>query len=542
MNKKAFIGLLTFVLGMMAVSHAHAGTATLTWNANNESDLSGYKVYYDTTSHSGNCPSGFGLNVVSVGNVTTHTFNNLTDGQTYYFQVTAIDTSSNESTCSAQVSKVIAATDTTTPITTASPLGGSYASAQTVTMSVNETATVYYTLDGSTPTIASTQYTGPISITSTKTLKYFAKDTAGNSEAVKTQAYTITIPDTTAPITTASPLGGSYASAQTVTMSVNETATVYYTLDGTTPTVASTQYTGPVSITSTKTLKYFAKDTAGNSEAIKSQTYVITIVSSDTTVPSVPENLTATPIAPTLINLAWSASTDDVGVTHYKVYRHDVEIATVTGLAYSDEGLSLSTVYRYRIAAVDAALNTSARSNEVSATTSALPVAASGGGSSSGGGGGGGGSSASVTQSQPTTPVLSGTTQQATTTATPVVTVITTGSQQGTTVTAGSGGGQYSQFGAYVTRKHLVYGSRGEDVKKLQEFLRVDGYLKESATGYYGKATQAAIQKFQQAFSHESAFKWIGSGGRNGYRYTGVVKKADRAFAAKSHRATQAVG
>ncbi|KKU70891.1 MAG: hypothetical protein UX96_C0033G0005 [Candidatus Wolfebacteria bacterium GW2011_GWB1_47_243] len=232
MNKKAFIGLLTFVLGMMAVSHAHAGTATLTWNANNESDLSGYKVYYDTTSHSGNCPSGFGLNVVSVGNVTTHTFNNLTDGQTYYFQVTAIDTSSNESTCSAQVSKVIAATDTTTPITTASPLGGSYASAQTVTMSVNETATVYYTLDGSTPTIASTQYTGPISITSTKTLKYFAKDTAGNSEAVKTQAYTITIPDTTAPITTASPLGGSYASAQTVTMSVNETATVYYTLDG----------------------------------------------------------------------------------------------------------------------------------------------------------------------------------------------------------------------------------------------------------------------------------------------------------------------
>ncbi|KKU75195.1 MAG: hypothetical protein UY00_C0051G0006, partial [Candidatus Wolfebacteria bacterium GW2011_GWA1_47_6] len=47
MNKKAFIGLLTFVLGMMAVSHAHAGTATLTWNANNESDLSGYKVYYD---------------------------------------------------------------------------------------------------------------------------------------------------------------------------------------------------------------------------------------------------------------------------------------------------------------------------------------------------------------------------------------------------------------------------------------------------------------------------------------------------------------
>ncbi|HBT74908.1 TPA: hypothetical protein DEB29_02800, partial [Candidatus Wolfebacteria bacterium] len=181
--------------------------------------------------------------------------------------------------------------------------------------------------------------------------------------------------------------------------------------------------------------------------------------------------------------------------------------------------LSPSTVYRYRIAAVDAALNTSARSNEVSATTSALPVAASGGGSSSGGGGGGGGSSASVTQSQPTTPVLSGTTQQATTTATPVVTVITTGSQQGTTVTAGSGGGQYSQFGAYVTRKHLVYGSRGEDVKKLQEFLRVDGYLKESATGYYGKATQAAIQKFQQEHA-------IAGPGKDGYGEVGIKTRS----------------
>jgi len=86
--------------------------------------------------------------------------------------------------------------DTTAPSTTANPAGGTFTSAQNVTLTANETATIYYTTNGSTPTTSSAVYSSPINISSTTTLKFFAKDTAGNSEAVKTQTYTINIPVT----------------------------------------------------------------------------------------------------------------------------------------------------------------------------------------------------------------------------------------------------------------------------------------------------------------------------------------------------------
>jgi hypothetical protein len=81
--------------------------------------------------------------------------------------------------------------------------------------------------------------------------------------------------DTTAPVTTAAPAGGTYATGQTVTLTANETATIYYTLDGTTPTTSSTRYAAPISINSSRTLKYFAVDAAGNAESVKSQVYTI---------------------------------------------------------------------------------------------------------------------------------------------------------------------------------------------------------------------------------------------------------------------------
>jgi peptidoglycan/xylan/chitin deacetylase (PgdA/CDA1 family) len=84
------------------------------------------------------------------------------------------------------------------PITTATPPGGTYTSAQLVTLAANKPATIYYTTNGTTPTQSSTVYSTPISISSTTTLKFFAKDSNGNLEPVKTQTYTIN-PDTTAP-------------------------------------------------------------------------------------------------------------------------------------------------------------------------------------------------------------------------------------------------------------------------------------------------------------------------------------------------------
>lgn len=81
--------------------------------------------------------------------------------------------------------------DSAPPSTTADPAGGSYADPQSVTLSADETSTIYYTTDGTTPTRSSTQYSSAIQITAegTTTLKYYAVDTAGNEETVKSEAY-----------------------------------------------------------------------------------------------------------------------------------------------------------------------------------------------------------------------------------------------------------------------------------------------------------------------------------------------------------------
>jgi hypothetical protein len=96
-------------MSIMGTESALAGSAHLTWNANSESDLAGYTIYYATASHSGACPSGYTNNQYA-GNVTSYWFDSLTPGQTYYFQLTAKDTSDNESGCSTspgEVSKLI---------------------------------------------------------------------------------------------------------------------------------------------------------------------------------------------------------------------------------------------------------------------------------------------------------------------------------------------------------------------------------------------------------------------------------------------------
>lgn len=75
----------------LAARPALAGTASLAWNANTDSDLAGYRVYYGTS-------PGVYTQSVDVGNVTSTTISGLTDCTIYYFGVKAYDTANNEST------------------------------------------------------------------------------------------------------------------------------------------------------------------------------------------------------------------------------------------------------------------------------------------------------------------------------------------------------------------------------------------------------------------------------------------------------------
>ena len=83
-----------------------------------------------------------------------------------------------------------------TPTASANPTTGFYNTTKIVKLSMDQAGVIYYTLNGATPTTASTKYTGPITIQSTSTLKYLAVNLAGNKSPIYTNAYTI---DKTAP-------------------------------------------------------------------------------------------------------------------------------------------------------------------------------------------------------------------------------------------------------------------------------------------------------------------------------------------------------
>ena len=98
----------------------------------------------------------------------------------------------------------------------------------------------------------------------------------------------------------------------------------------------------------------------------------------DTTPPTAPSGLTATAATASQINLAWTASTDNVGVTGYNIQScqgagctNFATIASVTTTTYSNTGLNASSPYSYQVQATDAAGNLSAFSNIATTSTPA---------------------------------------------------------------------------------------------------------------------------------------------------------------------------
>jgi hypothetical protein len=99
----------------------------------------------------------------------------------------------------------------------------------------------------------------------------------------------------------------------------------------------------------------------------------------DTTAPSAPSGLSSPSKTTTSVNLSWTASTDNVGVTGYDVFKDGVLAGSVTGstTSYTATGLTANTAYSFTVKAKDAAGNASAASSALSVTT----LSAGGGGS-----------------------------------------------------------------------------------------------------------------------------------------------------------------
>lgn len=97
----------------------------------------------------------------------------------------------------------------------------------------------------------------------------------------------------------------------------------------------------------------------------------LTTTAPDTAAPSQPTGLTSRSKTSSSVNLAWTASTDNVGVTGYDVYRNNVVVKTVTTNSATDTGLTANTAYQYKVVAKDAAGIASPASSVITVTTSA---------------------------------------------------------------------------------------------------------------------------------------------------------------------------
>ena len=125
------------------------------------------------------------------------------------------------------------------------------------------------------------------SATYTVTVLNSVQDITGNNLNKNYSWQFSTVVDSTAPTTIASPPGGIYTTAQSVTLTCNDQsesgcAAIFYTFDGSTPTLSSAQYADAITISSNTTLKFFAVDTVGNIESVKSASYII-----DTAAPTI---------------------------------------------------------------------------------------------------------------------------------------------------------------------------------------------------------------------------------------------------------------
>ncbi|WP_036319766.1 PQQ-dependent sugar dehydrogenase [Microbispora sp. ATCC PTA-5024] len=120
-------------------------------------------------------------------------------------------------------------------------------------------------------------------------------------------------------------------------------------------------------------LSVFARDAAGNVSPPSAQAICTTMRSADTKAPTAPSNLAYSGLTAGSVTLKWTASTDDTGVTEYRVRSGTTDYATVTGAppgtSATVTGLACGSPYSLHVVARDAAGNESAASNTVTFTT-----------------------------------------------------------------------------------------------------------------------------------------------------------------------------
>ena len=206
-----------------------------------------------------------------------------------------------------------------------------------------------------------------------------AKDAAGNlSVASNTMNVTTLAPaDTTAPTTSTLSASGTTTSSTNLawTAATDNVGVTGYNVyqNGVLKTTTTATSLAVAGLTASTGYSFYvvAKDAAGNLSVASNTMNVTTLAPADTTAPTT-STLSASGTTTSSTNLAWTAATDNVGVTGYNVYQNGVLKTTTTATFLAITGLNASTSYSFYIMAKDAAGNSSAASNTVNVTTLAL--------------------------------------------------------------------------------------------------------------------------------------------------------------------------
>ena len=239
------------------------------------------------------------------------------------------------------------------------PAGGTFTNSVGVTLTCATTgATIYYTTDGANPTLSSPVYNGAFAVTSTGTVKAKAVKTGATDSGVATVAFTIYTPPVVVATPVITPAGGTFTNSVNVTLTCATIgATIYFTTDGSDPTVSSTIYNSAFAVTGTSVVK---------AKAIKAGDFDSAVASALLTIYIPPTVVAAPAIVPAggtfndSVNVTMTCAT--IGATIYytmdgadptlssPIYNGEVEV-TSTGVikakavkaGYTDSGVTAAT-------------------------------------------------------------------------------------------------------------------------------------------------------------------------------------------------------
>ena len=363
-------------------------TLTLAWDQSDAPDFAGYRVYRKASSTFTNVTqSGVALlTTITARTTATYDDTTATDNTSYFYAVTAIDTASppNENQTVTSVSGT--SVDDKAPSTTDNISGGWHKTEYEVKITATDGGmgvdSLVYTTDGSDPTNVSNVNRTVYSIDSSSgsktfyvggdntlgdeeyTIKYYSYDKNSTPNIESTHTATLKV-DTAGPSTTDDAPSGWQNSSVSITLTATDAtsgvAATYYTKNGSAPTASSSQYSSPILFTTqgNRTLKYFSKDNASNSESV-STTYILLDYTAPT---SSIDPLSASSVQPFDVN--WTSSDAHSGIQNVQLqYKVGTDGTWTTwhtsndseGTASFSLGSSGATIY-FRSLATDNASN-----------------------------------------------------------------------------------------------------------------------------------------------------------------------------------------